>query len=214
MKNLENIKKAIFIITVLIIMIGAIVVATAGFKFGLVYQEHKRIEIYIDKDYSIEDVKNIINEVVPNEKIIVQNVETFNKDVSFTIKNISDEQAKSLQEKINTKYEMAESTESIIVINEPHMKLTDIMKPYVKPLIISTIIICLYLAIRFKKAGLLKVGLLSSATIIISQALYYSIWAICRIPISQITMPISMLVYLITISVLTLVLGKNVKTAK
>ena len=209
MKNLENIKKATSIIAVLIIMIGAIVVATAGFKFGLEYQAHKRIEIYIDKDYSIEDVKNIINEVVPNEKIIVQNVETFNEDVSFTIKNISDEQTKSLQEKINTKYEMAESTESIIVIDEPHMKLTDIMKPYVKPLIISTIIICLYLAIRFKKAGLFPI-----ATIIISQALYYSVWAICRIPVSKITMPISLLVYVIAISGVTIALGKSVKTAK
>lgn len=208
MEKIKEIKKVIMPIGILIIMIGAIVVATIGFKFGLIYQSHKRIEIYIDKEYSVEDVTNIIKEVLPNEKIIQQNIETFDKDISFTVKNISNEQVKTLKEKINTKYEIDEKTESIIIINEPHTKLSDIMKPYVKPLVITTIIICIYLVIRFRKLGLVNAGLLPIASIIILQALYYSIWAICRIPVSKLTMPLSLLVYILTACVVTVILQK------
>lgn len=208
MEKIKEIKKVIMPIGILIIMIGAIVVATIGFKFGLTYQSHKRIEIYIDKEYSVEDVTNIIKEVLPNEKIVQQNIETFDKDISFTVKNISNEQVKTLKEKINTKYEIDEKTESIIIINEPHTKLSDIMKPYVKPLVITTIIICIYLVIRFRKLGLVSAGLLPIASIIILQALYYSIWAICRIPVSKLTMPLSLLVYILTACVVTVILQK------
>lgn len=208
MEKIKEIKKVIMPIGILIIMIGAIVVATIGFKFGLIYQSHKRIEIYIDKEYSVEDVTNIIKEVLPNEKIVQQNIETFDKDISFIVKNISNEQVKTLKDKINTKYEIDEKTESVIIINEPHTKLSDIMKPYVKPLVITTIIICIYLVIRFRKLGLVNAGLLPIASIIILQALYYSVWAICRIPVSKLTMPLSLLVYILTACVVTVTLQK------
>ena len=38
MDKMKNVKKVIFPIIILIIMIGAIVAATAGFKFGLMYE--------------------------------------------------------------------------------------------------------------------------------------------------------------------------------
>ena len=206
MEKLKDIKKVIMPIVILIIMIGAIVVATVGFNFGLMYQSHKRVEIYIDKEFSVEDVNNIVKEVLPNEEIIIQDVETFNKEISFTVKQISDEQAKTLESKIKEKYEIDEKAESVIVLKEPHTKLSDIMKPYVKPLVITTIIICIYLLIRFRKIGILKAGLIPIAVLITIQALYYSVWAICRIPVSKITMPLSLLVYILTACVVTVAL--------
>lgn len=210
MEKMKNVKKVIFPIMILIIMIGAIVSATVGFKFGLMYEKHKRIEIYIEKDYSLEDVSNIIKEVIPNEKIIMQDVETFNKDIAFTVSNITSEQKKSLDSKIREKYEIDEKTQDVvIVVSEPHTRLSDIMKPYIKPLIITTIIIFAYLVIRFRKVGVLKTSLTTVASIIIMQALYFSILAICRIPISKLTMPISLLIYTLTILSLTLYFSKK-----
>ena len=207
---MKNVKKVIFPIMILIIMIGAIVSATVGFKFGLMYEKHKRIEIYIEKDYSLEDVSNIIKEVIPNEKIIMQDVETFNKDIAFTVSNITSEQKKSLDSKIREKYEIDEKTQDVvIVVSEPHTRLSDIMKPYVKPLVITAIIIFVYLVIRFRKVGLLKASLTTIASIIIMQALYFSVLAICRIPISKLTMPISLLIYTLTILSLTLYFSKK-----
>lgn len=214
MEKIKKVSKVLFIIAVLIIMIGAIVVATAGFKFGLMYEEHSRIEVYIEKEYNVDDVTNIIKEVLGEGKVISQEVETFNNDMSFTVSNISEEQAKTLTAKINEKYEMAESTESIIVIDEPHTKMSDIMKPYVMPLVISTVVVVVYLMIRFRKEGALNVALFSILAVTILQALYYSIIAICRIPVSKITMPLSLLVYLITVSWVVIVLGKAERRGK
>ena len=211
MENTTKVRKILFVVAILIIMAGAIVGATAGFKFGMMYEKHSRIEVYIEKDYKVEDITNIIKEVIGNEKIIAQNVETFNKDISFTVSNISKEQIKALTEKINKKYELKENAESVVVINEPHTKLSDIIKPYIIPLVISSIIIVIYLIVRFRKQGMLNVGLFSVLAITVLQALYYSVTAICGIPVSKITMPLSLLVYLLTICWIVLELGKNEK---
>lgn len=209
MDKMKNVKKVIFPIMILIIMIGAIVAATAGFKFGLMYEKHKRIEIYMENDYSLEELSNIIKEVLPNEKIIMQDVETFNKDIAFTVSNITSEQQKSLDSKIREKYKIDEKTKDVVmVVSEPHTKLSDIMKPYVKPLVITAIIIFVYLLIRFRKVGLLKASLATIASVIIIQALYFSFLAICRIPISKLTMPLSLLVYILTVISITVYLKK------
>lgn len=211
MKKTTKARKILFVIAILIIMIGAIVGATAGFKFGMMYEKHSRIEVYIEKDYQVKDVTNIIKEVTGNEKVIAQNVETFNKDISFTVSSISKEQIKNLTEKINEKYDLNKNAESVVVIDEPHTKLSDIMKPYIVPLVISTIITVIYLILRFRKQGMFNVGLFSVLSITVLQALYYSVTAICRIPVSKITMPLSLLVYLLTICWIVLELGKNEK---
>lgn len=207
MGKLKGMKTLVLPIEILIIMIGAIVVAIMGFKFGAIYQSHKRIEISIDKEYSVEDVTNIVKEVLPDEKVIKQDVENFDKDIAFIVKNISKEQIKSLQEKINEKYELKDAKDTVSVVSVPHTKLSDIMKPYVKPLVISTIIIFIYLMIRFRKLGIANIALLTSLTTIRSQALYFSILAICRIPISKLTMPISLLIYIIIVSLIAIKLG-------
>lgn len=208
MENIKNIKKVIFPIAILIVMIGAIVLATIGFKFGLIYQAHKRIEIYIDKEYSKEEVIDIVKGILPDEKIIAQDIETFNKDFSLTVKNISDDKAKELKAKINEKYELKDGTESVVIVSEPHTRMRDIMKPYVTPLVISTLIILVYLLIRFRKNGLVNSGVMPITSIIIMQALYFSIIAICRIPVSKLTMPISLLVYIATIITVIITLQK------
>lgn len=210
MEKMKNVKKVIFPIMILIIMIGAIVTATVGFNFGLMYESHKRIEVFIDKDYSINDLNDFMKSEFKNEKIIMQDVENFDKDVSFIVKSISSKKVKNLETKIREKYEIDEKTENVIsVVNVPHTKLRDIIKPYVKPLIIASVILFVYLAIRFRKLGILNVGLITVASIIIMQALYFSILAICRIPISKLTMPISLLIYILTILSLTLYFSKK-----
>ena len=79
-----------------------------------------------------------------------------------------------------------------MVINVPHTKLSDIIKPYIIPLVISSIIIVIYLIIRFRKQGILNVGLFSVLAITVLQVSYYSLTAICRIPVSKIIMPLSL----------------------
>ncbi len=212
---MKNMKKIMLPVVILIIMVGAIIVATAGFKFDLMYQSHKRIEIYIDKDYKVEEVADMVKEETSSDNIIKQDIETFNKDIAFVVKTISSEQEENLEKAINEKYELKDK-DSVVVVKEPHFRLRDIMKPYVLPLILSSVIICAYFAIKYRKTGLVNSLCIPAGALIVAQALYFSLIAILRIPVSKLTMPIAVLVYIITALVVSVELqnAKDEKKAK
>ena len=92
MKNITKKQKIIFIILAVIIIAGIAVISTIGFNLELKMQETKKIELYIQKDFEISDIKNIVKEVIPDESIIIQKVEVFEDSVSITAKDITDEQ--------------------------------------------------------------------------------------------------------------------------
>ncbi len=87
MKNITKKKqKMIFIILAVIIIAGIAVISTIGFNLELKMQETKKIELYIQKDFEISDIKNIVKEVIPDESIMIQKVEVFEDSVSITAK--------------------------------------------------------------------------------------------------------------------------------
>ena len=104
MKNITKKQKMIFIILAVIIIAGIAVISTIGFNLELKMQETKKIELYIQKDFEISDIKNIVKEVIPDESIIIQKVEVFEDSVSITAKDITDEQKQSIIYKVNEKY--------------------------------------------------------------------------------------------------------------
>ena len=100
MKNITKKQKMIFIILAVIIIAGIAVISTIGFNLELKMQETKKIELYIQKDFEISDIKNIVKEVIPDESIMIQKVEVFEDSVSITAKDITDEQKQSIIDKV------------------------------------------------------------------------------------------------------------------
>lgn len=198
MKQLLTKQKIIYIVILAIILAGIIVISTMGFNLGFMYSNNKRIDIYIGKDFEIKDIKNIAKEVI-NEKMVLQTAEILDDYVSITVKDINDEQVENLKTKIIEKYEISEDLQSIKTTDIPNVNVIDIIKPYVFPIILVTLIIMGYLAIRFRKQNILKVYSKLLGVLIIIEALYFSIIAICRIPFNDITMPIALLIYIITL---------------
>ncbi len=206
--------KIIYGIILAIIIIGAIVIATIGLKADLTYSKNVRLDIYIGKTFENNDIKQIVKEVFGEGRVIVQKVELYEDMASVLIeeKNADniDEKVETLNTKINEKYEVENKAEDAIqVTHQPKVRLYSILSPYLIPIAISAVIVLIYVIIRYRKLGALKTFALYAITILASEALYLSILAICRIPINRLVIPIGLLIYILVITVLTVMQEKK-----
>ena len=106
--------KMIFTIIAIIILIGIAITCTIGLNFDLRYRDSKRMELYLEQEFNISDIKQMTDEVMPSKKVIIQKVEVYEDTVSITAEDITDEEKQSLIDKVNEKYGttlVAESTE-------------------------------------------------------------------------------------------------------
>lgn len=211
MKQISAKSKIIVAIIILVIVIGAAIVGTKGFNFDIRSQASQKVELYLEKSFEISDIKQITNEVFGNQPVLIQKVEVYGDQVSITSKEITDEQKQSLVEKINEKYETELKAEDIDVESIPHTKLRDIAKPYVLPLIISTVAILVYIGIRFYKLGIMKTILKVSGIVVLAETILLALIAITRFPIGRYTLPLILFVYLVTMLGITIKLENKLK---
>ena len=204
MEKIKKNKKTIIIaLLILIVIAGVIVTLTVGLNFDLRYQDTKKIELYIGKTFEYNDIKNIVNEVMPGQDNIIQKVEVFEDSVSIIAKDITDEQKTNIINKVNEKYGTEISADSTEITKIPNTRGIDIVKPYIMPFTIATLIILAYMAVRYHKLGSIKTIIITALTCVIAQIGLLSIMAITRIPIGRFTIPIVLLVYLLTLVGLT-----------
>lgn len=214
MKKMTKKQKILSVIIAVIIIAGAIVTGVKGLNYDLRYQETKNIELYIAKDFEIADIKAITDEVMGKSPVIIRKVEVYEDSVSITAKEITDEQKQSIIDKINEKYQTELSADSTQIQTIPHTRGRDIVKPYITPFIISTAIILVYMAIRYRKIGVLRTLLKTIATSVIAQAVLLSIIAITRIPVGRLTIPMIVTVYMLTLVGLTTNFEKKLEMKK
>ena len=198
-------KKTKIIITIIaiIILIGIAITCTIGLNFDLRYRDSKRMELYLEQDFNISDIKQMTDEVMPGKKVIIQKVEVYEDTVSITAEDITDEEKQSLIDKVNEKYGTNLAAESTEIETIPNTRGRDIVKPYVVPFGIATLIILVYMAIRYRKLGVVKTLLKTIVIAIVAEMVLLSIMAITRIPIGIITIPLVITVYLLTLIGLT-----------
>ena len=195
--------KIIFTIIAIIILIGIAITCTIGLNFDLRYRDSKRMELYLEQDFNISDIKQMTDEVMPDKKVIIQKVEVYEDTVSITAEDITDEEKQSLIDKVNEKYGTTLAAESTEIETIPNTRGRDIVKPYVVPFGIATLIILVYMAIRYRKLGVIKTLLKTIVIAIVAEMVLLSIMAITRIPIGLITIPLVITVYLLTLIGLT-----------
>ena len=203
--------KILYILIAIIIIAGVAVGCTAKFRFSLAYDDSNRIEVYIGKEYTKDDIKSIAEDVFGTKDVLIQKVEFFNDDVTITVRNSNDDQLNNLVTKINEKYGTSLTKDDLKVVQIPHYRGRDIMANYLLPIGISAIIIIAYEAIRFRKIGVIKTILKLIIWPVIIEALYVSILAITRIPISYYTLPLGIIIAVLTLTVITYKNEKNLK---
>lgn len=99
-------KKIVQVLLICLIIAGIIVISTAGFNVGLKYSEHDEISINVGSKFNVADIKAIAKEVFGNSNVLVQQVELYKDMVQITVKEATEEQITTLNDKINEKYEI------------------------------------------------------------------------------------------------------------
>lgn len=201
MKN----KKIIPILMTVFILVGIIVTCVLGLNFDLSYSAHKQIDIQIGKEFDNKEIKALVKEVVGNRKVTIQKVELYEDMVSIGIEDISEEELQSLTTKINEKYGIENTVENIAVTSVPNVRGRDLIKPYLMPLAISFLIILAYIICYVlinnhlgKKISMLKAILGTIEIILEFQLLYLALLAITRLPVTTLTIPVAIVIYVLT----------------
>ncbi len=209
-------KKIVYAVLAVIIVLGIIVIATVGFNVDIIYSNHREVKVYIGKDYNIDEVQKIVNDVLPNEKIIINKVEKFNDSFIIKTNKVSDEQLETLKQKISEKYEISEENkENIITTSDVgNLRIRDLVRPYIVPIIITTVIILVYMSILYKRLGIVKVIIQELIVLVLVGALLLSIIAITRCPVNRMFIPSVLTVYVITIIATNIQFTKQLENLK
>ena len=200
-------KKIVYAILICIIIAGIVIIATIGLNADIIYSKNVEIDVYLGKTFEKNDIKNIVNDVFPNERVIIQEIEMFGDMFSITLAdNRSEEELNTkvdeLATKINEKYEVELSEDDIDVVHNAKIRLSSIILPYVYILAIAIVLVLVFVGFRYKKLGVIKTLATYLLSIAASELVLLSIIAITRFPINRMVIPAGLLVFVVVVTVL------------
>ena len=190
--------KILAVLIAIILITGTIIIFTKGLAFDLNYADSKKVELNLGKD-----MKAITNEVFGKQPVLIQEIEVYKDAVSITTTDITDEQKSDLITKVNEKYGTELSADNITIEENAHIRGRDVIKPYIVSFVIATVIILVYLAIRYYKLNSLKVLAQSIGIMALAQLVLLGIIAITRMPIGVFTIPAVLFVYMLSTYICT-----------
>ena len=194
----------IYVIVCLIIIAGVWVWDAKGFHKELQYTSRYEIFLSTHTEIKTSDVEEITNQVLGKARHIVQKTEVFGNAVTIVSEEMSEEQRNKIVEEFNKKYEDSELTsDDIEIIYIPSTRIKDVIKHYILPGIIATLIVLVYSIIRFKSLGWKEVLLKILIVPAVAELLLFSLIAITRIPFGRLTIAIGIGLYIATILLLT-----------
>lgn len=184
--------KIISIILIIIFIIAIVLTGIRGLNVDLNYAEGVSVLFDIDDQFNTKDIENIAREVWPDGQIIVQKVEVYDETALIKVSSVNDEQLQSLADKINEKYGLELQISDLTLQYNSNVQIRDIVAPYVVPMLIATALIVVYYSIRFRGVREILDLLIK---LIFAEGILYSIYAITRLPIDVLTMPIGMIIF-------------------
>lgn len=203
-----NKNKAITIIISLIIVLGIIITLTVGFNVDIMTKKHSQILLNIGKEYNIDEIRNITNEVFEGKEVKLNKAEVFDEQVLISSEEITEEQKNTLVQKVNEKYQTEIKQENVKIDSVPKGNLKNYIVPHIIEFIWTMLIIIVYNTARYNKLGTLRVLVQTILGVIITELLVFSIIAIARIPLG------SNLVSIMYISYILSVLGLGIMNEK
>ncbi len=207
-------KKVILAVLICIILAGIVIIATIGLKADIIYSKNVQLNVYLNKTFEDTDIKQIVQQVFQNERFIIKDVEIFKDEFTIILKDNRTEEElntkiKELTQKLNEKYGLELKEENIEIMHNPKVKLSSIILPYIIPIAISMIILFVYVGIRYKKLGTVKIIFTYLISIIALEMLLISIIAITRYQINQLIVPLALLLLIVEITILGLINEKK-----
>lgn len=184
--------KIISIILIIIFIIAIVLNGVRGLNVDLNYSEGVSILFNLDQQFNTKDIESIAREIWPDGQIIVQKVEVYDETALIKVSSVNDEELTDLVNKINEKYGLELEQSDLTVQYNSNVQIRDIVSPYIVPMLITTALIVLYYSIRYRGVKEILDLLIK---LIFAEGILYSIYAIARLPIDVLTMPIGMLVF-------------------
>ena len=139
----------------------------------------------------------IWKEVFKNKTFVVRTIDFFNDSVNINVESITDDEKNELVSKLNEKYETSLNIDSLNISTIANIRIRDIARPYVKPIIISIVVIVAYLIIRFRKMNVAKLLGKLFGIVLLTEVVLASIIAIARIPVSPVVVNLMTIVAVI-----------------
>ena len=207
-------KKIVYAILICIIIAGIVVIATVGLKADIIYSKNVELDVYVGETFERKDIENIVNEVFPNERVIINEVEMFGDMFSVTLADTRTEdelnsKVEELVTKVNEKFGTELETSDVEIRHNPKARLSSIILPYAVTIGISMALILVYVGIRYRKLGIVRTILTYIVSILAIEMIYLSILAIVRYPINRIVIPIGLVLLVTVVTILGFVNEKK-----
>lgn len=199
MNEQKRIIKIMYIIMAAIIVIGAIIVLTKGFKIELNYMSRNKIILSNNTEIDKAKIEEIAKEVLGNKQVRVQELERFSNAVEVVSTEITEEEKSNIINKVNESLGISISNDDVTITSIPNTRIRDILKPYIVPAIITFTLVLLYFVAVYHKLGLKYVLLRGVVIPIVVELFFYAIVALTRIPFGMITNAIAIGIYIISI---------------
>ena len=151
MKKITKKEKIIFSLVILIIIAGIITLCINGFNKSASFASGTRIEAYIPNGYEADDIIAIAKESFNSaKKISFDKVEKLNQVAGIKIDNYTEDELTNFKNKLMEKYSIEEDKLEIYEIDIPTVRISTIVKPYIFPIILITVLSLAYLLLRNK----------------------------------------------------------------
>ncbi|MBR6033397.1 MAG: hypothetical protein IKP28_01400 [Clostridia bacterium] len=170
MKDMNKLK--VIVVAAVLIVAAIITVAVNPFKFNVNYSKNVRLEVYIEKDFEINDILSIVNSIYTNDDVIVRKAGALEKTASITLRDFTEEQNEKLISQLNEKYELKLTSEDIEIYYNSNVKGRDLIKPYIVATAIAGVLILAFFGVRYRKIGLAKSVGGTIAVVCLTQLLY------------------------------------------
>ena len=203
-------KKVVYAVMACLIIAGIIIIATIGLNADIIYSKNVEIDVYIGQTINKNEIEDMVKEIFPNKRFVVQEIELFQDMVAITLPDdMSEEELNSkveeLNTKVNEKYGLENTVEEDIdITHNPKVRLSSLIWPYVLPVGISFVIILLFVGIRYKELGIVKIIVSYILSAGIAELLFLSILAITRFPINGYVIPVALVLLVAVLTVLGL----------
>ena len=207
-------KKIIYAILICIIIAGIVVIASIGLKADIIYSKNVELDVYVGEVFERNDIQDIANQVFPNERIIINEIEMFGDMFSITLADTRTEdelnsKVEELVAKVNEKFGTELETSDVEIRHNPKARLSSIILPYAVTIGISMALILVYVGIRYRKLGIVRTILTYIVSIFAVEMVYLSILAIVRYPINRIVIPIGLVLLVTVVTILGFVNEKK-----
>ena len=221
--------KIILFILALILLAGIIIVCLKGFKVSLDLRAHDTLKFIFDQKFEMSDITKICDEVFKKKEYEVKTVEVFSDAVYIISPEISEKEQETLLEKLDELYkseeeatdetsteetENTENTEEQTIFDkltegekydfyhDSKVRIRDIVKPYIIPSCICTLIIAIYIGIKYRKLGngfFIVCKTLGEMLVVLLEVM--AIIAITRIPFTNAVVPIVMFIVVVSLCI-------------